>query len=456
MGTVVLILLVAAVAGIVIHMLFFARDRVTLTFEKSAETLRNPVMGYAPEATYVEAAEGQTLVYVDITWREWEPVQGEYAVEQVREQNHLDRWRAEGKHVVLRFVCDEPGDEPHRDIPDWLYEQTGDGRAYDISYGKGYCPDYSNPVLIEAHARAIAALGEHFGQDTFVSYVELGSLGHWGEWHVDYAAGLPRLPSEEVRRQYITPYLTAFPNARLLMRRPFNDAAEYGLGLYNDMAGDEESTEEWLDWIQNGGEYAQAGEEDALSPMPSVWEYAPVGGEFTSNYTFDWMLRFHLEDTVRLIRQSHTTFLGPKCPHGASESGGANCQAGAEEVLRNMGYRLQVERTDIAVSRLTDRMEVTLSWVNDGVAPLYWDWPVYLYVLRGTDETLATIPVELSLTRLTGRQTIQTKTPIDISAWRDGGYTLCVGIVDPMTGQPAVYLAMDCPRVDTRSVLYRW
>lgn len=456
MGIVLLVLLVAAVAGILIYMLFFARGGVTKTFENSEEVLRNPVMGYAPEAEYLEAAENHTLVYVDITWREWEPVEGEYDVERIVEANHLDRWREEGKHVVLRFVCDKPGDEPHRDIPDWLFEQTGDGKDYDISYGKGYSPDYNNPVLIKAHARAIAALGEHFGQDTFVSYVELGSLGHWGEWHVDYASGLPRLPSAEIRRQYVTPYLAAFPQAKLLMRRPFDDAARYQLGLYNDMAGDAESTREWLDWIQNGGDYAQAKEEDALFPMPSVWDTAPVGGEFTSNYTFDWMLRFHLEDTIQLIRQSHTTFLGPKCPHGASESGGVNCQAGADEVLKNMGYRLRIEQAQMTTSRLTDTMEVTLSWVNDGVAPLYWDWPVYLYVLRGTEETLASIPVELSLTELTDRKTIQTRTTIDTSAWQDSGYTLCVGIVDPLTGEPAVYLAMDCPRVDTRSILYHW
>ena len=30
--------------------------------------------------------------------------------------------------MVFRFVCDLPGDEPHRDIPDWLYEKTKDGK----------------------------------------------------------------------------------------------------------------------------------------------------------------------------------------------------------------------------------------------------------------------------------------------------------------------------------------
>lgn len=289
-----LVLLLVLAGGIGLSLWLSGGEPASLlaskAFAKSGEILKNPVMGFAPEADYLEAAADNTLVYVDVSWRELEPSEGVFAFEAIEKANHLDEWRAAGKHVVFRFVCDLPGDEPHRDIPDWLYEKTKDGKDYDISYGKGYSPNYANRVFIEAHAKAIAALGKRFGQDTFFSYVELGSLGHWGEWHVKYEDGLPRMPGEAVRRQYIAPYLTAFPHAKILMRRPFVDAKKENFGLFNDMAGDRESTEEWLDWIANGGDYAQAGETDALVAMPSVWETAPVGGEFTSRYSFAELL----------------------------------------------------------------------------------------------------------------------------------------------------------------------
>ena len=315
---------------------------VSKAFAKSSEILKNPVMGFAPAADYREAAADNTLVYMDVTWRELEPAPGVFAFETIEKENHLDEWRAAGKHVVFRFLCDKPGDEPHRDIPDWLYEKTGDGKDYAISYGKGYSPNYANRVFMEAHAAAIAALGERYGRDTFFSYVELGSLGHWGEWHVKYEDGLPRLPGEAVRRQYITPYLAAFPHAKILMRRPFLEAKKRNFGLFNDMAGDRDSTEDWLDWITNGGDYDQTGETGALAAMPSVWNTAPVGGEFTSRYSFAELLGPRLQETAALIRRSHTTFLGPKCPHGFSESGGAGLRDGAGEILKNLGYRLRV------------------------------------------------------------------------------------------------------------------
>ena len=119
--------------------------------------------------------------------------------------------------------------------------QTGctgkqDGDWYDNDYGKGFAPDYSNTTMIRRHTQAVKAMGERWGSDSLISYIELGSLGHWGEWHVYYGAGIRRLPLEEVREQYVKVWPEAFPNAMILMRRPFCSAKNYGFGLYNDMA----------------------------------------------------------------------------------------------------------------------------------------------------------------------------------------------------------------------------
>ncbi len=76
------------------------------------------------------------------------------------------------------------------DIPKWLYEKTGgDGTWYEGAYGKGFAPDYNNELLIRYHSLAVQAMGEHLGKDGLIAFVELGSLGHWGEWHVNYGTG---------------------------------------------------------------------------------------------------------------------------------------------------------------------------------------------------------------------------------------------------------------------------
>ena len=60
---------------------------------------------------------------------------------------------------------------------------------------------------MDAHNRAIAALGARFDGDPFVAYVEMGSLVHWGEWHIHEKIG--RMPAESIRDQYLQAYLDA-------------------------------------------------------------------------------------------------------------------------------------------------------------------------------------------------------------------------------------------------------
>lgn len=429
----------------------------TAAYIRSDAVFYNPLTGFAPEADYPDAVGKHTLVYVDVLWSEWEPEEGVFDAEGIRESNRLDQWREQGKHVVLRFLCDKPGKEKHMDIPRWLYDKTGGNGAYYSYSGKqGYSPDYADPVLIEAHRKAIAALGEHFGQDTFVSYVELGSLGHWGEWHVNYEAGIPRLPAEAVREEYVTPYLSAFPNARLLMRRPFNTAEKYGFGLFDDMAGHPESTGEWLEWIEEGGDYNQTLEENALSPMPDAWKTAPIGGEFNSSLTMDWMLGSHLEETLSLLEKSHTTFLGPKVPNCRSEEDGAGHPEGIEAVLKTLGYRLRVTEAAYTPAREKERASLALTWTNDGNAPMYWDWPVYLYFLDSGNRIVGRCPVQLETTGLLPGTMITTRTDWTAEQMGDGVSAIGVGIEDPMTGKPAVSLTMETESVEKITILFRF
>lgn len=406
-------------------------DRYTRTETDSGELFPRPLVGYAPNIHGIK--EDTQLVYMQILWSELEPEEGVFDWEKLEKENQLDQLRERGVHLVIRLVCDYPGKTAHRDIPQWLYEKTGDGVDYDISYGRGYSPNYANPILIAAHAKAVAALGEHFGGDTLVSYVELGSLGHWGEWHVKTSAGLPPIPKADIREQYVQPWADAFPQAKLLMRRPFTHAAERGFGVYNDMAGHPDDTAVWLDWIRNGGAYEQTREKNGLVPMEDAWRTAPVGGEFTSSIPMEEMLDSELSRTVELLRESHTTFLGPKV---AKEEFGEGYAA----VLNAMGYRIGISK--IEVNEVFGHSIIVLTWENNGVAPLYWNWPVKLY-LEKPDGTVETMPVDMELQKLQPGEAVVTETRAEkvLKTVRNGG-RLLIGVEDPMTGRDCVRLAM--------------
>ncbi len=419
------------------------------------DVLTNPMAGFAPWAANENLiTEDCTLVYADLTWRDWEPEPGIYDYESFEKETNLTKWRKEGKRVVFRFVCDKPGDEKHMDIPDWLYDQTnGNGDWYDTEYGQGYAPDYADPVFLQRHEIAIKALGERYGGDDFFCFIELGSLGHWGEWHVKYDSGIRKIPGAVIREQYVRHYQEAFPNTHLMMRRPFNIAASEGLGLFNDMTGHKEDTEEWLDWIANGGDYSQASEKGALSPMRSGWKTAPIGGELTSSIPMKTMLMDELDTTLSLIRSSHTTFIGPKAP---VEEDSILFAGGIEQLRLTMGYRLRIEEAVISRSLLFNKNpEITLKWVNDGIAPFYYNWDTVLYLLDSKGNTVEKQKVEVDLTRVIPDEPVISKTSIDISDKdiEKGVYQVGLAILDPLTGEPGIALAMENSRQDRIYVL---
>lgn len=436
-GWVVILLLCAALVFCGYRVLFQPTVTVTQT-PRSEKYFPNPMMGFAPWSNDESIDETDTLVYMDATWAELEPEDDAYAFDAFEKENHCDRWRAEGKQMVFRLTCDYPTSKEHMDIPEWLFDEMGgDGCFYDVKYGKGFSPNYANPVFLSEHAELIAAIGERYGKDEFVYYVELGSIGHWGEWHVNTGQGVDPLPLLNTLSLYGEQYNEAFPSYRLLTRRPFGFAVDKGFGVYNDMAGEVEDTEEFLGWMGNGGAYND--EPNGLSPYPEGWKYAPVGGEINNSEEPETYLGENTERTIQLLKDSHASFIGPGCPNDVPEAYAED----AERVRAAIGYRYRVAsclRTIYGSVGRRQAMQITLT--NDGVAPLYETWEVMLYYRDADDNLVYRQHTEIFADDIMpgDEVTINAATDFDNSV---GAVRIDLVIEDPRTVRPAVRWAMD-------------
>ncbi len=411
---------------------------VTVRYQTSSEVLINPFIGNAVWAHSVSGHEQPfTLVYADLVWADFEPELGLYDFASFEKKNHFDLWREQGKKVIFRFVMDVPTNQRHRDIPEWLYRQTGqDGEAYRVPYGRGYSPRYENPILIEAHARAVAALGGRYGRDPFFAFVQIGSLGHWGEWHIHEKAG--KMPPREVREQYVRPYIEAFPDAKLMMRRPYAIAAENGMGLFNDTAGALKSTQMWLSWIESGNDVSRPEDGADLLPMPEAWREAPIGGELATDMEDRDLLGPLLTQTMDLFKLSHTSWIGPGSFSDVPRGGAL--QGALDQVLRTVGYRLRVDACTVEEAP-DGALRLTMIWKNDGTAPFYFDWQPAL-AITGADGTRSLCPLSMRLIEVQPGLDFSLSVTLTKTMMPDGPYTVSVGIIDPLTNEAGVALAM--------------
>lgn len=415
-----------------------ADKEVVLVQNASDDILSNPGVGFAPWARSSETINLDTkLVYVDMSWREIEATRGVYDFKSFEERNHLDVYRKQGRNVVFRFYMDYPSDEKKMDIPDWLYEEIeADGTWYNNDYGQGFSPNYSNKVLIKYYTQLVEALGRKYGQDDFFMYIELGAIGHWGEWHVDYDYGIDRLPKYEVRKYYVEPFVNSFRNSYFLMRYPLIEAEKYGFGFYNDMIGHEESTNYWFKMME-GGKWTQT-EEYELVDSRNTWKKYPIGGEFTSSLSDDFMLKTNLNNTLEQLKKSHQSFIGPKVIYNMNLY--SQYESSLNQILKILGHRLYVSKLELKEDDSV--INVSMNINNDGIAPIYTDVDVIVHIYDEHNEILAmNINEYIDINSITSMDTAEFT--INNIFEKDKTYKIGISLDDPVSNKPMIELAME-------------
>ncbi|MCR5719845.1 MAG: DUF4832 domain-containing protein [Lachnospiraceae bacterium] len=420
------------------------------------------------------------LMYVDIKWSELEKEKGVYDFESIEKQYQFDKWRDKGARMVFRFVMDNPNyipenpDMERMDIPQWLYDELLEENAEDegagVFYngetilnllgGIGFSPNYKSKLLLDYHRKAIEAIAERYDDPSICAYVEVGSLGHWAEFHT-WPTGTGEFPNPELAQQYMQPYVDYFHNVKVGIRKPYALSKENNWGLYNDVfgVGSDGATPTFLEWAATGNTDMPEGTEDDIkaSAMPEWWKLNYSGGEF-SNGDF----RINAQDSticavLDQIRDSHTTWLGPcsGCDLKVGQEDNDKYLYNAEVMFKTMGYRYNlVSITKDSVMAPGKSYDLALTWNNSGVAPIYYNCPVTVYLVNSDGESVASAICDGDTTEwLPGRSSCSASLEIPADL-KEGEYTLAVKMVTGDDNAQAISLAMEGQAEDGGYVLY--
>ena len=100
---------------------------------------------------------------------------------------------------------------------------------------------------------------------------------------------------------------------------------------------------------------------------------------------------------------------------------------------QRMGYELYVAAADLPV--VANKLTVTLSITNTGIAPFYYDWPVELGALDAAGALAVTWPTPWKLTSIQpGEVSARWQQQADISGLKPGTYRLLLRVPNPMPG----------------------
>jgi hypothetical protein len=303
--------------------------------------------------------------------------------------------------VIPRFFIDYPG-WTNTAIPwylltnglqTWSYSEYGNTRSL--------FPNYEDPNLHRALTNFIAAYGARYDGDPRIAFVQVGTVGMWGEWHYGNVQMLSHWASLASQRVVMDAYTNAFRMTKLQMRYaagPNNDAGgvatarndNYPFGYYDDSFCRTTFT-------TNPAAYRwYMLPQMAVAGVTNKWRTHPYGGEQGSGL-FDCIFsntpcnitdfepsQDPNQSWSNCVYFSHATYmqvLGVNYPQHAADEFHTNALAAAQR----LGYELWVQSLSTWTSASDLNCSVTIT--NTGVAPFYYNWQIELQAL--TNGTVA-------------------------------------------------------------------
>jgi Domain of unknown function (DUF4832)/Beta-galactosidase len=163
---------------------------------------------------------GMDHLYIRLAWSYLEPREGEFNWEFI--DTMIEKWTANGLGIAFRISCKETSTdriEQQYATPLWVKEAGAKGGHYVKGEPVGpeapWEPQYDDPVFLEKLERFLAAFAARYDSKPWLRYVDIGSIGDWGEGH-SWASSRKKLPLA-VRKLHIDLHLKYFKNARLII-----------------------------------------------------------------------------------------------------------------------------------------------------------------------------------------------------------------------------------------------
>jgi len=396
----------------------------------------NPLKGFA---AYTD--EGRpfscpvSMAFEEVAWNVIEPEEGRY---------DFDRWEkeewagalAKGKPVVIRIYADYPAKK--RAVPQWLLDKGVKTTAYD-EFGGGVSPDYENPTMVSALLRLIAAMGARYDKDPRVAFVQLGLLGHWGEWHTYPHDAL--FASPKVQSQVVQAFHKAFPHKLLMARNAAYSSCQVPwLGFHDDMIPEDTLGPDRWDFVSamTGGK------------VDDNWKVAPTGGEMVPGATHKY-LGTDWPTLVKAVQTAHFTWIGPYSPP-LERSLSPQESERAAEIIRIMGYQFRLTQASIPSSVSSQSgAKIQVNGINEGVAPFYYSWPIKAALIDSNNRIANSWQLSEDVRQwLPG----SFETSIDLpTGIKQGTYRLAIGIFNPNDSSVSIKFANALPMIDGYTVL---
>ena len=335
----------------------------------------NPLKGYVPYTGYYTTFE-HSMEYDYISVREVvidSPTNLNFSLT----DDFLSQVSALGHQAGFRLYFDFPGTSS-TGVPQYLIDDGLVMTPYDHE-GGGLSPDYDDPRIVQLMVSLIGEMGSRYDGDPRIGFIEVGLLGHWGEWHTYPRPEL--FANKTTQNTVLASFDTAFNQTLLLARYPDEVTIQYNIGFHDDSFG--YSTIGDNDWFFNNL-IENAGAVSRWKEQPIGGEiYPPVMAELYVNPRSLSLFSSQAQDLMDCIITTHASWT-----RNFKLFSPQNYNFTGEEIERaritskRFGYTFAICRSLVNItSNPSYNIDASIQVANFGVAPFYYPWPVEFGIL---------------------------------------------------------------------------
>ncbi len=366
-----------------------------------------------------------SMDYLRVYWNFFEPVRGQYRWDVI--DGALKAAREKGQTLMFRIM--PYGTSARDEVPEWYRQMVG-SEPERLEPKSKVRTNPEDPRYLQYFGGMVREIGKRYDGHPDLEAVDISIVGAWGE-----GAGSAQL-TQPTREALVDCYLETFKKTPLVMLLTDEKTNKYGISkadvgwrvdCLGDMGGFNPTWSHMFDYYPQG--IINFGMEDAWKKAPVSFEACWVMGQWLKNgwdvdYIIDQSLKWHI-----------SSFNGKSSPVPEQWWPSVN------RWLKKMGYRFVLRKfTYPGALPPGGKLAYTTWWENKGVAPCYRQFPLALR-LKANGRTDVMVTGADIRNWLPGDVVYDDTVflPPDVTP---GEYDLQIAILDPITRQPNVKLAI--------------
>ena len=336
---------------------------------------------------------GMDHLYLRLAWSYLEPTEGQYNWQRIDEV--VEKYVPLGYNIGFRITSKETGTFPNSvgqelngvqyATPSWVQKAGAKGTVAEYNDIKSWVPVWDDPVYLEKLDQFQKAFAARYDGQTWVSYIDIGSIGDWGEGHTSFSTKIS--PTVNEVKANIDIFLKNFKKSQLvcnddLLCERKEDAdvkALYDYVIKNGISfRDDSPLVGWYfdhnlkTWTLSNPEFYDPSYLKRLNIF-ELQHYKAIkkDGNWLGKNGADKIPKYGYsgaEVMRKAIEAMHATYIGY---HGFAEDWLAENPDLTNELANRCGYWYFPLRASHHSIMKSGKNEITIEWINKGIAPAY-------------------------------------------------------------------------------------